>query len=253
MPIVSDDFASSSPLAPPFQHHVLISSGGGRLCRHLREAATLQTAALYLGPTAFRAPFDEQQLRRQQEEEEGEGEGEEKKAAARAYMAYLTDPTRLIANPGLRAGVRADAALLGRATAAWREHTFASPLNNYIVRRRAATPAGVLLAYPGAAAALYTDTTHGAPDFVRAAWFQRAIMAARAAADKKPATVVVGPPRLDPGGAGFTVTMSLAVSAPATNRYWYMMPFLLKNHSMLVVDSNLAVLPGHIKTVSFGS
>jgi hypothetical protein len=206
-PINGNNFPSMSP---PFQHHELISTSGGRLCRHLREAATLQTAALYLSPAAFLGPFDEQQLR----QEEGTDGGEKSANRAQAYMAYLTDPTRLIANPGLRAGVRADAALLGSATAVWREHTFASPLNNYIVRRRAATPDGVLLTYPGVTL-LDNDAGGGDFDLSRAAWYHRAAARAR---DKHPA-VVVSPPRLDPGGAGYTVTMSLGLSAAAINRF----------------------------------
>jgi hypothetical protein len=53
--------------------------------------------------------------------------------------------------------VQGDASLLGAVTAVWREHAFASPLNNYIVRRRAATPGGVLLTYPGSSSAPQVD------------------------------------------------------------------------------------------------
>jgi hypothetical protein len=53
--------------------------------------------------------------------------------------------------------VPGDASLLGAVTAVWREHAFASPLNNYIVRRRAATPGGVLLTYPGSSSAPQVD------------------------------------------------------------------------------------------------
>lgn len=176
-----------------FQHHQLIGTGG-RLCRHLHEVATMQTAALYLAPAAFTAPFEEQhQL--------NEGEGEEAAASrAQAYMAFLTDPTRLIANPGLRASVRPDVTLLGQATEIWRQHAFASPLNNYIVRRRAATPSGVLLTYPGSSAA------QSAPDDEdprREPWYRGAV--------SSPGQVVVGPPHLDPGGAGYILTLSRTV------------------------------------------
>ena len=197
------NYSTSTSSALPFQHHGLISTSGGRLCRHLREPATMQTAALYLSPSSFLSPFEE---RLQQE-----GDDDEKSASrAQAYMAYLTDPTRLIANPGMKAGVRADATLLGRVTGAWREHAFASPLNNYIVRRRAASASGVLLTYPGLIAALDTDDDDDSDDVEpgRAVWYRQAV----AASAQRP-EVIVGPPGLDPGGAGYIVTVSTAVSA----------------------------------------
>ena len=64
-------------------------------------------------------------------------------------VAFLTDPTRLIANPGLGAAVRPDSSVVACLAEHWRTQAETSPLNNYIVRRRAATPRGVLLSYPG--------------------------------------------------------------------------------------------------------
>jgi hypothetical protein len=84
-----------------YQHHQLIGSGG-RLCRHLREVATMQTAALYLAPAAFLSPFEEEQHQLiSDDDDEAVSVGR-----AQSYMAFLTDPTRLIANPGLRHSVR---------------------------------------------------------------------------------------------------------------------------------------------------
>jgi hypothetical protein len=85
-----------------FQHHKLIGSGG-RLCRHLREVATMQTAALYLAPAAFLSPFEEEQHQLLSSDDDDEAVSVSR---AQSYMAFLTDPTRLIANPGLRHSVR---------------------------------------------------------------------------------------------------------------------------------------------------
>merc|ERR1711892_1377339 len=110
-----------------FQYHGLILAGTSKLCRHLRDVASMQTATLYLSPAAFASPSehlspDSLPLRTQ------------------SYMAYLTDPTRLIANPGLKVGVRNDAQVVAQITDMWKEQAYSSPLNNYIVRRRVATP-----------------------------------------------------------------------------------------------------------------
>lgn len=170
-----------------YHEHVLASTS--KLCRHLRQAATLGAAALHLAPAAFAAPYAHLAagavpLRTQ------------------SFMAYLTDPTRLIVNPGLAAGVRPAVATVARLVEEWRAQAETSPLNNYIVRRRAGTPQGALLSYPG--------TRAGAPeqDFTVQPWY--------AAAAAAPGTLVVAAPALDPGGAGFTVTMSQAVTANAT-------------------------------------
>jgi len=166
-----------------FQYHGLILEGTSKLCRHLQDVASMQTAALYLSPSAFASPSehllaDSQPLRTQ------------------SYMAYLTDPTRLIANPGLKVGVRNDAQVVAQLTDMWKEQAYSSPLNNYIVRRKVATPRGVQLSYPGAPVPAGTDPT-------ASTWYRAAV--------EMPGLLVVSPPRLDTGGAGYVVTMSQAV------------------------------------------
>jgi len=166
-----------------FQYHGLILAGTSKLCRHLRDVASMQTAALYLSPSAFASPSehlvsDSLPLRTQ------------------SYMAYLTDPTRLIANPGLKVGVRNDAQVVSQITDLWKEQAYSSPLNNYIVRRRVATPRGVQLSYPGAPVPAGTDPS-------AASWYRAAV--------EMPDLLVVSPPRLDIGGAGYVVSLSQAV------------------------------------------
>jgi len=166
-----------------FQYHGQILAGTSKLCRHLRDVASMQTAALYLSPSAFASPSehlvpDSLPLRTQ------------------SYMAYLTDPTRLIANPGLKVGVRNDAQVVAQITDMWKEQAYSSPLNNYIVRRRVATPKGVQLSYPGAPVPAGTDPT-------ASSWYKAGV--------NMPGLLAVSPPRLDTGGAGYVVTLSQAV------------------------------------------
>ena len=119
-----------------FQYHDMIQGGGSKLCRHLGEVASMQSASLYLAPRAFASPYS--QLIQQPVP-----------LRTQSLIAFLTDPNRLIANPGLRAAVRPDSSVVARLAEHWRTQAETSPLNNYIVRRRAATPRGVLLSYPG--------------------------------------------------------------------------------------------------------
>ena len=167
-----------------FQYHELILAGTSKLCRHLREAASMQAAALFLSPTAFSNPY-------------GRVAGEEVPLRTQSFMAFLTDPTRLIANPGLRPGVRPDAATSATLVSHWRTQVATSPLNNYIVRRRVATAHGVLLSYPG------TRFNSQDKDFTMEPWYLNAA--------SQPGVLVVSAPSLDAGGAGYVVTMSQAI------------------------------------------
>lgn len=166
-----------------FQYHGLILAGTSKLCRHLRDVASMQTASLYLSPAAFASPAEHMAP-------------DTLTPRTRLYMAYLTDHTRLIANPGLKVGVRNDAQVIAQITDMWKEQAYSSPLNNYIVRRRVATPRGVQLSYPGAPVEAGTDPTV-------TPWY-------RAGVDM-PGLLVFSPPTLDTGGAGYVVTLSQAV------------------------------------------
>ena len=175
------------------QHHALIPEGKSKLCRHMRQIASMQTASLYLAPTAFAAPFEH---RLDSAAATGSLASSSAARTTTAFMAYLTDSTRLIANPGLKDGVKDDVSLLAHIVGPWKELAFSSPLNNYIVRRRIYTPRGVQLSYPGASVEEGTDP---AKQF----WFEKAVRLSN--------LVVVSPPRLDPGGAGYIVTVSKAL------------------------------------------
>ena len=91
-----------------FQYHDQILAGTSKLCRHLKEAASMQVAALFLAPEAFSNPY-------------GQMAGEQVPLRTQSFMAFLTDPTRLIANPGLRPGVRPDTATTSTLVSHWRK------------------------------------------------------------------------------------------------------------------------------------
>ena len=167
------------------QYHDLLPTGGSKLCRHMREIASMQTAALYLTPAAYALPFEHLMA-------------EQATLRTQSFMAFLTDPTRLIANPGLKGRIKNDVTLLSHVVQHWKDLAYSSPLNNYIIRRRIFTQRGVELSYPGAKVEEELDPS-------KELWFNKAV--------ESPTKVIVSPPRLDPGGAGFIITVSKAVSA----------------------------------------
>ena len=169
-----------------YQHHSLLTMGSTKLCRHMSEAASMQTAALFLAPAAFGRPADHL------EADPTAG------MRTRSYMAYLTDPTRLIANPGLKTGIRDEVGALGELVDKWKQQAYGSPLNNYIVRRRVTTPRGVQLTYPGVGAREGADPT-------LSPMFRTASMS--------PDLVSLSPPHLDSLGAGYIVTMASVVTS----------------------------------------
>ena len=166
------------------QFHSLIPEGKSKLCRHMRDIASMETSALYLSPATYALPYENLI-------------GIEVPLKIQSYMAYLTDPTRLIANPGLKRGVRESVTLLAHVVDSWKQLAFSSSLNNYIIRRRIVSSDGVQLSYPGKAEQEGSDPT-------KERWYQLAI--------KSPDQIIISPPKLDVGGAGFIITVSSAIS-----------------------------------------
>ena len=63
-------------------------------------------------------------------------------------MRYLlTNENR--PNPGLKPSIREDLELLSQALSTWKNMSFSSGMNNYIVRRFAASRSGVFFSFPG--------------------------------------------------------------------------------------------------------
>lgn len=61
--------------------------------------------------------------------------GVESLGAVQSITAYLSDNTQLIANPGLRLGVRTDATALYQISDFWKRQHENSDLSKYIIRR----------------------------------------------------------------------------------------------------------------------
>lgn len=150
------------------------------MCQHLKQLASVDRSGLYLSPSSFQSPF--QYLSQH-----------ETKRNVQSYMAYLTDRTKLIANPGLKNFVRNDVAVLDRITSKWKEKFQNSDISKYIIRRYITTTSGTFLLHPGAVMDRLYDPT-------KRSWFVRAL--------EYPGRVVITAPYLDMGGAGYIVTLS---------------------------------------------
>ena len=66
-----------------FQYHDQILAGTSKLCRHLKEAASMQVAALFLAPEAFSNPY-------------GQMAGEQVPLRTQSFMAFLTPSVVLL-------------------------------------------------------------------------------------------------------------------------------------------------------------
>ena len=81
------------------------------------------SASLFLSATAFLTPYDHLTGY------------EPSHRMVQGYMAYLSDTTRLITNPGLKRAVRDDVALTSRVTGHWRRRLrAAAATSRYTVR-----------------------------------------------------------------------------------------------------------------------
>ncbi|XP_069955899.1 VWFA and cache domain-containing protein 1 isoform X2 [Cherax quadricarinatus] len=174
------------PLPPTALFHRLdlLSPSEARVCRHFNQMATLDGSTVFLSVGSYVSPLSQI------------ANGPETLGAVQSITAYLSDSTQLIANPGLRMGVRTDATALYQITELWKTQFHNSELSKYIVRRYVATPSGVTLMYPGT----LLDRTY---DPRSQAWYLGAL--------STPGRVVVSAPYLDPGGAGYIVTVSHTV------------------------------------------
>ena len=167
-----------------------------KLCRHLLRPATLETGSVFLSPKAVTNPY-------------GYLQGNIEANRILSMMRYLTkaqatddgDATAAQKHhlqPVIRDQLQA---LAHSVLPVWKNMSFTSGMNNYIVRRFAATDRGLLMAYPG-------SPLPDGFDPLRQEWYLTA--------KKFPSKVVVTPPRLDQGGAGYILTVSQYVSASGT-------------------------------------
>ncbi|MBV96623.1 VWFA and cache domain-containing protein 1, partial [Eschrichtius robustus] len=161
-------------------YHRLDLLGQPSACLHFKQLATLESPTVMLSAGSFSSPYEHLSQ-------------PETKRMVEHYTAYLSDNTRLIANPGLKFSVRNEVMATSHVTDEWMTQMEMSSLNTYIVRRYIATPNGVLRIYPGSLMDKAFDPT-------RRQWYLHAVA--------NPGLISLTGPYLDIGGAGYVVTIS---------------------------------------------
>lgn len=151
------------------------------ICRYFRQHSTLAAGSLFMSPAAHSSSFQFESMM------------EPSPVIIQSFMAFLSDKTKLIANPGLRSSVRSDVSILTQLVPFWKSQFVKSPLTPFVVRRYAASPSGVLIEYP-------STVRPASFDPLRRPWYQRAL--------EFPGQIVVTGPTLDPSGAGYVVSVS---------------------------------------------
>lgn len=191
--ISSTSFVNRQSEQSSFYYHRLdLNPPSIGLCRHFRQPAVLGSGTIYLYPTTY-------------DLWDGGYEGNLTTRDVKRIVKYLQgydqgDDFSIIINPN----VRQDVSIVTRITNLWRNTSYTSAFNNYIVRRFVATmngfqSPGVYYAYPG------TPIPSSSYDWDprREEWFLDAM--------EFPERVVISSPRLDAGGAGYVVTLSHAI------------------------------------------
>uniref|UniRef100_A0A8C7CJB0 Cache domain containing 1 n=1 Tax=Oncorhynchus kisutch TaxID=8019 RepID=A0A8C7CJB0_ONCKI len=169
-------------------YHRLDLLGQPSSCLHFKQLATVESPTVMLSAGSFSSPYDHLSQ-------------PETKRMVEHYTAYLSDNTRLIANPGLKSSVRNEVMATSHVTDEWMTLMEMSSLNCYIVRRYIATPNGVLRIYPGSLMDKAFDPT-------RRQWYQHAVA--------NPGLITFTGPYLDVGGAGYVVTISHTIHASSS-------------------------------------
>ncbi|CDS43443.1 cache domain containing protein [Echinococcus multilocularis] len=234
-------------ITPPFDswYHRLDLFKRDQACLYLRQLATFSSTTVYLPPRTFMRPFEH--LASYSVSSEAGGGTERRGETAeevRHLVAYLTDQTALISNPGLRVSpstgtyatasapdARTAVAVVERIGKFWRQRGAAvsgiSTFGKHIIRRYVSTDTGVMLMYPGTLMPQSFDAT-------TRPWYLRAV--------ENAGRIVFTEPYLDHGGAGHIVTIAFAifegnrsgVHNPRTDRVQSVMamdvPYRLFNH-----------------------
>ncbi|XP_030748339.1 VWFA and cache domain-containing protein 1 [Sitophilus oryzae] len=196
--------ASPSASVKKLLYQNLEGSENYKFCRHLNQIATLDVASLYLSSSCFQSPFSA-------------SKATQDKLIVQGYLAYLKDDTRLLTNPGLKDAVRDEVAALAHVLDFLRKRHLSSEMSKYIVRRYASSYSGVLQMFPGSVLAPGLETT-------KRPWFLRAL--------QHPNKIILIPPYLDKGGAGYIVTIAYAtpyVVSAIDVTHGYMLKILLKH------------------------
>ncbi|WAR23918.1 CAHD1-like protein [Mya arenaria] len=122
---------------PNMVYHRIDILQANHLCMHLKQLATVDASTVFLSANSFVQPFEHL------------NQGVNKRMV-QSYVAYLSDDTRLISNPGFKETVRNDVAATAGIEKVWMQRFKVSDMRNYVVRRYVTTPSGVFRSYPGA-------------------------------------------------------------------------------------------------------
>nr|XP_014353389.1 PREDICTED: VWFA and cache domain-containing protein 1 [Latimeria chalumnae] len=190
-------------------YHRLDLLGQPNACVHFKQLATLESPTVMLAAGSFSSPYEHLSQ-------------PETKRMVEHYTAYLSDNTRLIANPGLKSSVRNEVMATSDVTDEWMAQMEISSLSSYIVRRYIATPSGVLRIYPGSLMDKAFDPT-------RRQWYLHAVA--------NPSLITFTGPYLDVGGAGYVVTLSHTIHASRC--------FIMEDRGYLVAHPTLIDPKGH--------
>ncbi|TMS20038.1 VWFA and cache domain-containing protein 1 [Larimichthys crocea] len=116
-------------------YHRLDLLGQPSSCLHFKQLATVESPTVMLAAGSFSSPYEHLSQ-------------PETKRMVEHYTAYLSDNTRLIANPGLKSSVRNEVMATSHVTDEWMTLMEMSSLNCYIVRRYIATPSLITFTGP---------------------------------------------------------------------------------------------------------
>ncbi|KAF5289595.1 hypothetical protein FQA39_LY15042 [Lamprigera yunnana] len=173
-------------------HHRLDILPATNLCKHLNQITTLDAGSLYLSPSCFQSPFSyiHSSL-----------SDSVSPLLIQTYMAYLKDNTRLLANPGFKEEVRDDVVALAHIMEFLRLQHLTGSRAKYIVRRYVVSPTGVVQMFPGGYLPAAVEPT-------KRTWYLRAV--------EHRYKIILTPPYLDAGGAGYIVTVAYATQHVVT-------------------------------------
>lgn len=162
----------------------------GKICRHFKQIATIDQGTVYLSPSSFQSPFTYLY---------DMGDGQEAVTYMQNYLAYLKSVAHgLLSNPGLKNEIQQDVGYLNTLLSFYKRQHLHGPYSKYVVRRYAVTESGVLVMFPGTVLEYDYEP-------VRRPWYTYAI--------ENPGKIILTPPNLDVGGAGYVVSLSYAVKS----------------------------------------
>ncbi|XP_059049565.1 VWFA and cache domain-containing protein CG16868 [Achroia grisella] len=163
----------------------------GKVCRHFKQIATIDQGTVYLSPSSFQSPFTYLY---------DMGDGQEAVTYMQNYLAYLKSLAYgLLSNPGLKNEIQQDVGFLNPILSFYKRQHLHGAYSKYIVRRYAVTDSGVLVMFPGTVLEYDYEP-------VKRPWYTYAV--------EYPGKIILTPPNLDVGGAGYIVSISYAVNSP---------------------------------------